>query len=298
MKYKIIMFLFMFTVLLFSNIKSAKHDFPVLKGPYLGQKTPGDTPQVFAPGIVCTDLDEYGCTFSPDGRQFYFTRTFLNPRKHVIMVSILKKKGWDVPKKISFTENHSQGEPQFTPDGKKLFFGRLEKGADDKLMPFIWVANHSKGQLEEPKRLMAGMYATASLNGNLYYTDVSQGMDKGDIVVSHFKGGTYLPAKVLGSGLNSSNQDAHPFIAPDESYIIFDSNRPGGLGNNDLYICYRKKDGSWGKVINLGAPINTNKYDAIPSISPDDKYLFFYRSGNIYWVNAGIINRLDPKKLK
>jgi|GEM_PF-4260656 len=34
---------------------------------YIGQELPGSTPMIFAPGIVSTELDEYGCTMSPDG---------------------------------------------------------------------------------------------------------------------------------------------------------------------------------------------------------------------------------------
>jgi Tol biopolymer transport system component len=246
-------------------------------------------------------LDEYGCTFSPDGKQFYFTRTFVNPRKHVILVSKLEEKGWTQPCRVGFSKCFSQGEPQFAPDGKKLFFGQLERSTDNKLIPYIWVVYNRDGILVEPKRLTAGMYATAAMNGNLYYTDVSGGMEKGEMVFSVFKDGSHHPAKNLGGSLNSDFQDAHPFVAADESYIIFDSDRPGGLGNNDLYIGYKNKDGSWGKAINLGAPINSDKYDAIPYVSPDGKYLFFYRDGDIYWVNAKIYinkNRFKEEKIE
>ena len=50
---------------------------------------------------------------------------------------------------------------------------------------------------------------------------------------------------------------AHPFIAPDESYLIWDDEREGGYGDNDLYISFRQQDGSWGAAINLGDKINT-----------------------------------------
>ena len=42
--------------------------------PYLGQPVPGLTPKRFAPGIVCTPAVELNGVFSPDGREFYFTR--------------------------------------------------------------------------------------------------------------------------------------------------------------------------------------------------------------------------------
>jgi len=48
-------------------------DFPILKGPYLGQKPSGMSPEIFAPGMVSTELEEFGCSFTPDGTEVYFT---------------------------------------------------------------------------------------------------------------------------------------------------------------------------------------------------------------------------------
>ena len=43
-------------------------DFPKLAGPYLGQKPPGMTPVIFAPGIIATEFHEHSFpSFSPDG---------------------------------------------------------------------------------------------------------------------------------------------------------------------------------------------------------------------------------------
>ena len=50
--------------------------FQVLKGPYLGQKPPGMTPEVFAPGIISKAGFHLhsSLAFSQDGREVYFTR--------------------------------------------------------------------------------------------------------------------------------------------------------------------------------------------------------------------------------
>ena len=98
--------------------------------------------------------------------------------------------------------------------------------------------------------------------------------------------------------------NSHPFIAPDESYIIWDSERDEGFGNGDIYISFKTQDGSWGKAINMGDKVNTSAWDAAASVTPDGKYLFFNRmtgsedSGNvdIFWVDAQIIEDLRPKK--
>ena len=105
--------------------------------------------------------------------------------------------------------------------------------------------------------------------------------------------------------LNSSSPDHCPFVAPDESYLIFSSFR-GGLGRSDLFISFRKQDGSWSKPKNMGPEINSPYKDEYPFVTPDGKYLFFNSNrpsalnsrpipdgpGSIYWVRAGIIEKM------
>ena len=61
----------LFSLLVLSSF-SRTGEFPVLKGPYLGQQVPGMTPQIFAPGIVSTSGHEYAPTFTPDGNDLYY----------------------------------------------------------------------------------------------------------------------------------------------------------------------------------------------------------------------------------
>ena len=75
----VIFFIFNFI----SSTLSAKEDFPVLKGPYLGQKPPGKQRKIFAPGIVSTGYNEHGVSFTPDGMELYFR--LLGPPHGVIL---------------------------------------------------------------------------------------------------------------------------------------------------------------------------------------------------------------------
>ena len=99
--------------------------------------------------------------------------------------------------------------------------------------------------------------------------------------------------------INTAAFELGPYIAPDESFIIFESNRPGGKGQMDLYICFRTPDDSWPEAINLGATINTKGQERFPGISPDGKFFFYGgHTSDIYWVDAKIIEELKPKGLK
>jgi Tol biopolymer transport system component len=95
-----------------------------------------------------------------------------------------------------------------------------------------------------------------------------------------------------------------PFIAPDESYLIFCSTR--GLPDydeGDLFISFRQPGGSWTDPVTMGEPINTNQMERFSALSPDGKYLFFTRwtpdyDEDVYWVSASIIDKLKAKAIK
>jgi hypothetical protein len=86
-----------------------------------------------------------------------------------------------------------------------------------------------------------------------------------------------------------------PGIAPDESFMVFYSVKPGAqLGTEtNLYLTLRGADGTWTKPRNMGPRVNSEYYEHGARISPDKKYMFFNRSGgwdpriytsDIYWV--------------
>lgn len=117
-----------------------QEDFPVLKGPYLGQKPPGTTPEVFALGIVSIKVSEdTNCTFFPDGNEFYFTRVSGDPEIPKIMISRRTKKGWTAPEVAPFSGRHFDFGPHISPDGKYLFFAS-EGGIPGNKVDIYWVS--------------------------------------------------------------------------------------------------------------------------------------------------------------
>jgi Tol biopolymer transport system component len=148
------------------------------------------------------------------------------------------------------------------------------------------------------------MYVTSAKNRTIYYT-IRLDSENWGIVKACYVNGQYTKPQLLGGGVNSPYFDAHPCIAPDETFIIFDSKRPGAIGGEgdiDLYICFKNKEGDWGDAVNLGDKINTPKQEHVASLSPDGKYLFFAHGEpdqwDIYWVSTKIIENLKPDALK
>ncbi len=271
-----------------------------LQGPYLGQKPPGLQPEIFAPGIVSSARSlEFAVTFSPDGREMYFTRR-TEGGQNTIMVTRWKKDGWTAPEEAAFAKGFPSLEPHITPDGRKLYYGctRPRPGADRAEYAIWFVERTAAGTWGEPRYHGPGMYVSAARNGNLYMTDVA-GIVSPDrpVVVYPWTGDRYGPPQRLGGGVNSPVVAEHAHIAPDESYIIFDSpRRPGSQGGyEDLYISFRNPDGSWGEAVNLGDAINSPPTNFCPSVTSDGKYILYGAHRDVYWVSAEVIDALRPR---
>lgn len=69
-------------------------------------------------------------------------------------------------------------------------------------------------------------------------------------------------------------------ISCDEQQLFFVSNRPGGLGGTDIYVCQRQPDGSWGEPANLGDGVNTPQDEEAPFLSNDGQTLYFSSTGH------------------
>lgn len=292
----------------------AQNDFPVLKGPYLGQVPPGDTAVLFAPGVLSDDTHSpLGIAVTPDGKEIFYT-LFSGPGMGTIVFTKEDNGIWTKPQTAHFSGEYRDWDLNLSPDGKTLYFSSLRPVSDStgqKKDADIWfVKKDSKGRWGKPIKPgsplnsnLHEVHPTIAVNGNIYFFS-REGKQQPDIYISKFINGIYLKPEKLGDSINTEYNEADPFIAPDESFIIFQSKRPGGFGANDLYISYRKEDGTWFNSINMGPKINTENSDYCGRVSHDGKYLFFSRSkaeiwiSEFYWIDAKIIEDLKPKDLE
>jgi hypothetical protein len=93
----------------------------------------------------------------------------------------------------------------------------------------------------------------------------------------------------LGDSINSAYPDYSPVISADESTLIFTSRRIGSTGGEktdddkfmeDIYVCYKKKDGTWSSAKSIGVTVNTSGSEANLGLSPDGTQLFIYKDFN------------------
>ncbi len=251
----------------------------LMRGPYLGQKPPGDVPELFAPGAVSTPDDEYAFEVSPSGDGIVFVR------EGRIMLAERREDGtWTGPAVAPFSGKDIDGECCFSPDETRIFFSSRRPLPGSKKTANVWVSEKKGGVwgravpfvgLEHPKEIHA---LSIAASGNIY--------DSG-IIRFEFKDGRYSAAEALTPPVAGMS----PFVAPDESFIIF-ARRPQGRMDPDLHVAFRKEDGTWSIPVALGNGINTPKMEASSFVTSDGKYLFFTRQFDVYWVSAGFLEEL------
>ena len=293
------------------NAIKNKYKFPVLKGEYLGQKKPGKTAELFAQGIISTYLIEHGiCVFSKEGDEVYWSqRSMLSPTHSLMYMKRINNK-WLPPEKLNISKKYSNSNPILDPNSGKLIYASSDpldekmKGSGGNLL----ISEKVNDTWSQPKFLDPVLNsvsfdsgASLSKKGTLYFNSGrAGGVGLIDLYVSYLVEGKYTEPKNLGKKINTDSFDCYPFIAPDESYLIFEAYRAENIGRGDLYICFQKKDGTWDDPKNMGLKINSKEgRETFPYLSPDGKYFFFSsdRKGNLdsYWIDAKIINELKKQ---
>ena len=258
-----------------------------LQGPYLGQRLPGSTPKIFAPGIISSagHRELGGGTFSPDGKEYYFTRSIDN--NWVIMFSRLEGNGWTFPEPVQFSEGFTALEPHITLDNLRIFW--VWRGLKDKGM---YMSRRTHDGWSPAEYAGPGMMVSSSRDGEMYVTDTR--LRPSQVVHVQITNGRFTQYNRLKGDIEQFQQahrTAHPCVSPDGSFMIFDHN------GKYLYVSFRNSDNEWGKPVDLTTH-GFHPEAGIASISPDGKYLFYGESNDIWWVSTEIIEELKSAHLK
>jgi len=119
----------------------------------------------------------------------------------------------------------------------------------------------------------------------LYMTEQKGGVLNDLYVCFLKKDGTWTEPKTLGKKISMPQYDEMtPYLAADGVTLYFSSNRPGGLGDNDIWMT-KRLDSTWQKwtdPVNLGAPINTPEWDAFFTLDAGGEYAYLTSSAETY----------------
>jgi len=289
-------------------------NWPVLKGPYLGQEPPGMTPEIFAPGIVSTpNYTEVLDTDISNKWRIHFYRDL--PERTLELTTELKNGKWTPPSHAVYFTGPNCPDLSLIPDEKMIAIAANRSIDGDGISPNgfdIWVARETRDGGQQVRWLGPEVnskrhdsWPSMTKNGTLYfYSDREGGMGSSDIYVTKLKNGKYSKAENIGPPVNTKYAESDPYVSLDGSFIVFCSGSPlrKRFGKGDLFVTFKQPDDSWSEPINMGSDINTAESETRPSLTRDGKYMFFSRKVkgklNIYWVNLEIIKDLKLKVLK
>ncbi len=271
--------------------ETSKNDSSVEENLYFGYKPPGLVPELFVPRESTSADWVLGSPDSLKMDEFYFTYTGNNPFEVPVVAYRNEGSSYRV-NKYSFRHN---------PGDSNILYSRwnyIER------TDYGWSKIKSLGPMFD-REDWGIMVMSVSSKGTFVFDDYKSN----DVLrISRIIDGKREEPKLLPEHINTGKWTAHPFIAPDESFLIWGSEREDGFGQSDNYISFRQQDGSWGPSINMGDKINSELEESGVRFTIDGKFLLFGRSeekvrddGSTYWetknywVDAKIIDNLRPE---
>lgn len=270
-------------------------------------------PEIFAPGVISNERQQWRITFTPDGRTAYFAESadfFPRSRKATIHVSTLVGGEWSPPVVAPFSGRYSDIDPFISPDGRRLYFSSI-RPVDGVARTDIdlWMVERTNDGWSVPIHLGPEvnspddeLYPSVSAAGTLYFASGPSRPVPGqhyDIYEARKAGKGFRPRRALGRGVNTAPLpgdsmiqgawEFNPEVSPDGRMLVFTSLRPGGFGFGDLYVSHLVH-GEWSAATNLGARVNTAADEYHPTLSRNGRELFFVRRlpapGDFYRVST------------
>lgn len=273
--------------------------------------------------VVNTDNPEMRPTISADGNLLFFIRQndpanihyATVPNSQDIWYSMRDSSGkWSKAKHLSAKVNASQYNAVYwiSPDLNKIllkgsfingqYYGMgvsmIHKRADNSWTnaEMLRIRNFEKFSLTPQ------IGASMGHNGKvlLFYMTDKKGSFENDIYVSFLEGNNIWTApKSLGKKINLPDyNEMSPFIAADGVTLYFASDRPGGIGEMDIWMSKRLDDSwtKWSDPVNLGRPINTEGSEAFFTLDAGGEYAYLTSSDGAFGASDIVRVKLLEKE--
>lgn len=274
---------------------------------------------------INSNLAELRPTVSADGKHLFFicqnhpanTKYDAIPNSQDIWYAEKDSSGkWSEARHLGAPLNtmHYNAVYWISPDNNKILIrGAFMNGAYNGKGVSL-CKRLANGRWSEPQMLYIRNYekydrgpqsgATMAPDGRtlLLYIAPEKGNPNNDIYVCFLQDdGSWSEPKTLGKVINLPDYDEMtPYVAADGITLYFSSNRPGGLGDNDIWMTKRldKTWQKWSVPVNLGAPINTPDWDAFFTLDAGGEYAYLTTSLETYGetdiVQVKLLEREKP----
>ncbi len=181
----------------------------------------------------------------------------------------------------------------FTYSGKKSLGGKLDANMNrdndyGKYLLDIYKSNRKPdGTWNSPEPIKSlntdGNDAAIGMSpdGQSLFVFYSDSKNSGDILVSKLVNNEFSKPVPMNANINTTEYwEGSCSVSADGRFFYFSSERPGGFGGRDIYVC-EMLNGDWGPAVNLGPKINTKYDDDAPFIHPDGITMFFSSKGHV-----------------
>jgi hypothetical protein len=167
---------------------------------------------------------------------------------------------------MAFTRNNYVERSEQGIHKLEIYFAELKNGAWQNEIAFkLNSSEHSVGHpwLSEDGNTM---YFASDMPGGFGGTDIYK--------IERTAGGEWGEAVNLGEKINTVGDEMFPFYQEKQGLFMFASNAHTGLGGLDLFLVYAPKH-KMGKLMNMGAPLNSSFDDFAVIADPEMKKGFF-----------------------
>ncbi len=123
--------------------------------------------------------------------------------------------------------------------------------------------------------------AAVSADGQKVLLFLGRKNNAGDLYECTLDGEVWSKPQSLGKNVNTKDyHESSACYSPDGQTIYFVTNKPGGIGDHDIYMTQLDEKGKWGPAKNLGTTINTKYDEEAVFMHPDGKTLYFSSKGH------------------
>lgn len=179
--------------------------------------------------------------------------------------------------------------PIITPEGNLIFTSdrateqyQIKSGSNGE---DVYISEQTAGQWAPPRKISESINVklndaavSISNDGKTIFLNYEEG--GGDIYTSAFQNGAWTRPVPLNRFINHPQyRESAACVSPDGKRLYFSSNRPGGKGGFDIYVCALGANGEWGRPANLGSPVNTRQDEESPFAHADGITLYFSSNG-------------------
>jgi hypothetical protein len=306
---------------------------PVLSGPYFGQKPPGMRAEMFAPGIVSSEHHDDGPpAFSADGRECFWRVNGHRDGADVsgaIFSSREVNGRWGEPRLERFSRPDGASRVCLQADGRRLYFDsrRPHPGGRSDAHSSAWFVDRTPSGWSEARPLSLSIgnrrleIVSVGADGWLHCVlDDSDPRSAGPAVYRVRRSGDGFAApEPMGVVPTGAGQPVSaPTLSPDGATFVYTTVAERGIF---LMVSFRGTDGAWTAPQPLGDDINAPPQTKFAGYSPDGRYLFVVSnrrspkanppklwksdafSGrqreplcDVYWVDARAVEALRPAK--